>query len=265
MDECEVDGDYPDEIGPCGEKALCFNTVGSFFCQCADGFRSTTRAVNFSAGTSATCVGKLHWNQCRGHTDFNFLHILVASPEYKSLFVCYLLPKDINECLETEGLCGPNATCYNTAPFYSCICNAGFISPGVERFRHGENVTCRGKMQENVLIECASIYVTWRNVSPLHCAVTSRHFFVPISKCLLLFHYQILMSVKRKKFVVRTQHASTHKAVTSVTVTLALYWTRKVTGNVKVCCLLFCFCKKSSLGVCSTQHHHTIYGWIRMG
>lgn len=59
MDECEVDEDYPEDIGPCGENARCFNTIGSFYCQCADGFRSTIQTLNFSADSSATCLGKL--------------------------------------------------------------------------------------------------------------------------------------------------------------------------------------------------------------
>ncbi|XP_070837211.1 adhesion G protein-coupled receptor E5 [Chaetodon trifascialis] len=105
-DECAVDDYDPDYIGPCGENALCFNTNGSFYCQCADGFRSSVQTVNFSAGTSATC-------------------------------------KDINECLEGKDLCGPNAICHNAIPHYSCVCDDGFISStGVEGFHHGDNVTC---------------------------------------------------------------------------------------------------------------------------
>ncbi|XP_040919558.1 adhesion G protein-coupled receptor E2 isoform X2 [Toxotes jaculatrix] len=103
FDECASDENYP---GLCGEHALCFNTNGSFYCQCADGFRSSTRTVNFSSETSATC-------------------------------------RDINECLEDKDICGPNAICSNTSPYYNCTCLDGFISTsGVKRLSHGGNVTC---------------------------------------------------------------------------------------------------------------------------
>uniref|UniRef100_A0A8D3BT51 Si:ch211-241f5.3 n=1 Tax=Scophthalmus maximus TaxID=52904 RepID=A0A8D3BT51_SCOMX len=85
--------------------SLCINTFGSFYCQCKDGFRSSTHAVNFSAETSATYI---------------------------------------NECLEDPDICGRNANCFNTSPYYSCICGDGFISTtGVEMFHNGDNITCR--------------------------------------------------------------------------------------------------------------------------
>nr|XP_046270671.1 adhesion G protein-coupled receptor E2 isoform X3 [Scatophagus argus]XP_046270672.1 adhesion G protein-coupled receptor E2 isoform X3 [Scatophagus argus] len=101
MDECDED-----DVPLCPENSACFNTNGSFYCQCRDGFRSSTNAVNFTA-LSATC-------------------------------------KDINECLEDKGLCGPNAKCENTIPHYSCFCDDGFISStGVKKFHRGDNVTCK--------------------------------------------------------------------------------------------------------------------------
>ncbi|XP_058508539.1 adhesion G protein-coupled receptor E5 [Solea solea] len=106
IDECAVDDDYPEDIGPCGEDADCINTKGTFYCVCKDGFRSSSLTVNFSAASSATC-------------------------------------KDINECLEVQDVCGPSANCFNTSPYYSCICLDGFISTNrLEKFRHGDNVTC---------------------------------------------------------------------------------------------------------------------------
>ncbi|KAK5884859.1 hypothetical protein CesoFtcFv8_018636 [Champsocephalus esox] len=115
IDECEFDEDNSE--GLCGNDAVCHNTFGSFHCSCEDGYRSTSGAANFSAATSVKC-------------------------------------EDFNECLEDGGLCGPNASCFNTIPQYSCICEAGFKSTtGVESFRNGDNITCRDMdecQEENV-------------------------------------------------------------------------------------------------------------------
>ncbi|XP_044036739.1 adhesion G protein-coupled receptor E2 isoform X2 [Siniperca chuatsi] len=108
IDDNECAG-FEDNIGPCGANAICVNTKGSFYCHCDNGFRSSTNTVNFTAETSATC-------------------------------------KDINECVDNKdkSFCGPNAKCFNTIPHYSCNCDDGFISTtGVEKFRNGDNVTCR--------------------------------------------------------------------------------------------------------------------------
>ncbi|XP_068605955.1 adhesion G protein-coupled receptor E2 [Brachionichthys hirsutus] len=106
-DECDVEDDYAAHAGPCGENAACINTHGSFYCRCVDGFRSSTKTANFSAETSATC-------------------------------------KDINECVENAGLCGPNALCSNTIPHYTCRCDDGF-SPmhGMEMIHRIGSVACR--------------------------------------------------------------------------------------------------------------------------
>ncbi|XP_043955596.1 adhesion G protein-coupled receptor E5 isoform X2 [Gambusia affinis] len=89
----------------CGENATCFNTDGSYYCQCQEGFRSKT--VNFTNEDSVKCT-------------------------------------DINECLEIKDICGPNANCQNTNSNYTCSCQNGFASStGVEIFHGRDNVTCR--------------------------------------------------------------------------------------------------------------------------
>ncbi|XP_075894702.1 adhesion G protein-coupled receptor E5 [Nelusetta ayraudi] len=96
IDECEIDNDDP-EPGPCGENKICLNTIGSFTCQCVDGYRTKTGALTFSAESPEGCV-------------------------------------DVNECKEHD-TCGANATCFNTNGSYYCTCNSGFaLKSGASSF-----------------------------------------------------------------------------------------------------------------------------------
>ncbi|XP_014049494.2 adhesion G protein-coupled receptor E5 [Salmo salar] len=118
--ECNLPSDdYNDETPHiCGENATCINTEGSFYCQCALGFRSSSQRVSFTADSPEKCI-------------------------------------DINECLENKNTCGPNAECNNILGSYSCICNEGFVSStGVERFIFGQGVTCedRNECVDNITI-----------------------------------------------------------------------------------------------------------------
>ncbi|XP_078134496.1 adhesion G protein-coupled receptor E5 isoform X2 [Sander vitreus] len=80
--ECEED---PRQ---CGEDTKCFNTNGSFYCQCSQGFRNVDGMVNFTDG------------QC----------------------------KDINECTDRDGICGPAANCFNLIGSYKCTCHFGYTN-----------------------------------------------------------------------------------------------------------------------------------------
>ncbi|XP_048846739.1 adhesion G protein-coupled receptor E5-like [Brienomyrus brachyistius] len=82
FDECE------DSMDICGKNTTCFNTVGSYYCQCVSGFTSKTK--NFTATTG----------QC----------------------------EDINECDEKTDICGQYADCFNTIGSYYCMCKPGFSS-----------------------------------------------------------------------------------------------------------------------------------------
>ncbi|XP_031145049.1 adhesion G protein-coupled receptor E5 [Sander lucioperca] len=82
VNECEED------IRHCGEETKCFNTYGSFYCQCSKGFRNVNGKVNFTDG------------QC----------------------------KDINECTDTDGFCGPAANCSNLIGSYKCTCHFGYTN-----------------------------------------------------------------------------------------------------------------------------------------
>ncbi|XP_043955597.1 adhesion G protein-coupled receptor E5 isoform X3 [Gambusia affinis] len=139
----------------CGENATCFNTDGSYYCQCQEGFRSKT--VNFTnedsvkctdinecwendiCGPNATCQNIISNYTCSCQNGF-------ASSTGVEIFhgrdnvTC----RDINECLEIKDICGPNANCQNTNSNYTCSCQNGFASStGVEIFHGRDNVTCR--------------------------------------------------------------------------------------------------------------------------
>nr|XP_046192560.1 adhesion G protein-coupled receptor E1-like [Oncorhynchus gorbuscha] len=83
IDECKELEPTP----PCESTATCYNTYGSFYCQCQPGFISTT-TVDFTPLTG----------KC----------------------------KDIDECQDTPQVCGSNASCLNTIGSFHCQCQPGF-------------------------------------------------------------------------------------------------------------------------------------------
>lgn len=57
---------------------------------------------------------------------------------------CFVV--DINECLQPEASCGPNAICENSEGSYSCMCNLGYkLLSGAESFANRSENTCHGK------------------------------------------------------------------------------------------------------------------------
>ncbi|XP_060798509.1 adhesion G protein-coupled receptor E1-like isoform X2 [Neoarius graeffei] len=103
VDENECD--YAPPI--CDENAICSNTNGSYYCQCAMGYQINSRKVKFTADESVTC-------------------------------------RDINECRENKTICGSNADCSNIAGSYYCTCHSGFVaSNGKEQFNASQSVTCK--------------------------------------------------------------------------------------------------------------------------
>ncbi|MCI4391819.1 hypothetical protein PGIGA_G00138840 [Pangasianodon gigas] len=94
----------------CGENAVCYNTVGSYYCQCETGYQTESKTVNFTQDESGGC-------------------------------------EDINECMESKTICGPNAMCSNIPGSYYCMCVLGFAaSNGEERFNASQSVTCSGEV-----------------------------------------------------------------------------------------------------------------------
>ena len=56
-----------------------------------------------------------------------------------------LMVLDVNECLETPSVCGPNSVCNNTIGDYNCTCWSGYnvTDPSL---KSSANNTCTGKV-----------------------------------------------------------------------------------------------------------------------
>ncbi|XP_067298472.1 adhesion G protein-coupled receptor E5-like [Pseudorasbora parva] len=128
---------YDDECerNLCGENAQCFNTVGSYYCICKDGFKSNP--ANFTAATKGQCVDI---NECsEGTFPCSGNRKCENSPgSYRCLCPEGYREKtpdsaceDVDECLSS--VCGVHSSCTNTHGSFFCSC-----SPGFKR----ENGTC---------------------------------------------------------------------------------------------------------------------------
>ncbi|KAI1884312.1 hypothetical protein AGOR_G00225130 [Albula goreensis] len=82
--ECEA------EPSICGSRAACFNTLGSYHCECDAGFSVESGERKFTEGSC----------------------------------------KDEDECERDSPVCGRNGTCSNTLGAYTCTCPPGFSGPG---------------------------------------------------------------------------------------------------------------------------------------
>ncbi|XP_036407888.1 adhesion G protein-coupled receptor E2-like isoform X1 [Megalops cyprinoides] len=125
----------------CGKNAICFNTIGSYYCQCVPGFRAPT--INFTAFTGQ-CEDV---NECQGKSDFcgpnakckntigshtcSCLEGYVSSNGEKYFDgTTGVMCKDEDECSRHPPVCGRNGTCSNSPGTYTCSCDAGFSNSG---------------------------------------------------------------------------------------------------------------------------------------
>ncbi|XP_066498676.1 adhesion G protein-coupled receptor E2-like isoform X1 [Hoplias malabaricus] len=149
--ECEFD------VPICGDNAICHNTLGSYYCQCAPGYRERSGRLNFTQDKSKGCEDI---NECRQTSDIcgpNSECINVPgsysctckegfmSSNGREVFNASqgVTCVDINECRQTSDICGPNSVCENVAGSYFCICKEGFMSSnGRDYFNASQGVTC---------------------------------------------------------------------------------------------------------------------------
>ncbi|CAK8696725.1 unnamed protein product [Clavelina lepadiformis] len=144
IDECNTD--------PCDPMATCFNTLGSFTCQCdnvysGNGFNCEeivcgsppfiTNGVFSPILETYSIRTELSYTCDDGYfidgTDFAICQSDgVWSTEQ---FIC----QDIDEC-QTPDICAPNSKCSNTVGSYQCNCNDGYAGDGKISC---ERITCR--------------------------------------------------------------------------------------------------------------------------
>ncbi|XP_073801130.1 adhesion G protein-coupled receptor E3 [Danio rerio] len=153
IDECER------ELLVCGENANCFNTAGSYYCQCHGGFRAEGNKPPFNftqadgiqckdidecvggsniCGPNAECINNEGDFACKcrsGFTANNGMLIFVVRQGVQCV--------DINDCVDGNIDCGSDAICVNTEGGYYCTCESGFISSSGNRtFLAGLDIQC---------------------------------------------------------------------------------------------------------------------------
>ncbi|XP_016131418.1 CD97 antigen-like isoform X1 [Sinocyclocheilus grahami] len=154
--KCVDDDECVSQPSICGENARCFNTDGSYYCQCHEGFtplsthnftqadsiscKDINECVDGSAdcGPNAECVSSEGGYNCTcatGYISSNGKEIFNSGQGVQCI--------DINECVDGSADCGPNAECVSSEGGYNCTCATGYISSnGKEIFNSGQGVQC---------------------------------------------------------------------------------------------------------------------------
>ncbi|XP_053472264.1 adhesion G protein-coupled receptor E5 [Ictalurus furcatus] len=142
--ECEYEN-------TCGENSVCFNTNGSYYCQCMKGFTSGT--TNFTATTgqcrdinectesrtspcpeNTVCVNTIGSYQCTCLSGFQ-------DKKVGSTYTC----ADIDECVLMPTVCEPHGVCENTLGTFTCSCPTGFRNQGDSHTPCKDVDECDGK------------------------------------------------------------------------------------------------------------------------
>ncbi|KAJ8345314.1 hypothetical protein SKAU_G00295070 [Synaphobranchus kaupii] len=147
VDECA------DKI--CLSDAQCFNTNGGYYCQCDPGYRTRSRAVNFTTEScrdinecaeSREHCGPIISTKCENAIGSYFctckLGFVRSNGTGIFLATDGVTCKDTDECKANSTVCGGRAKCFNTMGSYYCLCDTGFrLESGKRNFTVPEG-TC---------------------------------------------------------------------------------------------------------------------------
>nr|XP_046263555.1 adhesion G protein-coupled receptor E5 isoform X2 [Scatophagus argus] len=135
--ECVDVDDCKETPNLCGNHSKCFNTNGSYYCNCEPGFKNQG-GVNFTA-LDGECRDD---NECtnnnticgHGGKCFNLIGSFncTCHPGYTNNNHIREVCKDINECSTGEDLC-KKGTCENIDGSYWCRCLKGYTNYGIEK------------------------------------------------------------------------------------------------------------------------------------
>uniref|UniRef100_A0A3B3CH10 Adhesion G protein-coupled receptor L4 n=1 Tax=Oryzias melastigma TaxID=30732 RepID=A0A3B3CH10_ORYME len=104
---CDDDNECQNATNICGDRSQCNNTVGSFYCTCDPGYRSTG-LLHFQPNDGTECT-------------------------------------DIDEC-ESREICGPNSHCHNKNGSFYCSCQRDYTpTSGTKHFHPGKGASCKGR------------------------------------------------------------------------------------------------------------------------
>ena len=104
MNECIETADI------CPKYATCYNTNGSYYCLCSNGYTGDGRY---------NCSGQL--NTLAPHILSDLKEIIALLN--KSINICLV---DLDECVHSPKACDDHANCFNVPGSYSCQCKSGY-------------------------------------------------------------------------------------------------------------------------------------------
>uniref|UniRef100_I3J136 Adhesion G protein-coupled receptor E8 n=1 Tax=Oreochromis niloticus TaxID=8128 RepID=I3J136_ORENI len=174
--------------GICGRNTNCFNTVGSYSCNCWTGFQMPTpilkKIIQFNideclsgvCGPYGTCynnIGSFVCNCSKGfRADYSITCIDICGPDCNcsntiGSYLCTCIPgyrinnpafiANIDECTETPGICGEMTVCTNVPGTFYCSCPDGlFPTTGIVAWIL--NVTyCQSESISTIILNCFKV------------------------------------------------------------------------------------------------------------